>query len=147
MSATQISYEDSIKALTALSEGAQRFILDMLNEGSEAHNRHKPTLCHDPDVGDELYPFPLVNENPYPLVEVLSCLDEDMLRKLMLFIIGRGKPGKGASKDDLVQWIATHSHGLEHELPPVESFTFAEEFDEAQPAVHEYLRRKYGTDG
>lgn len=147
MATEQISYPDSITALEALSDNAQKFILDMLCEGSEAHDRHKATLCHDPDVGDELYPCPLVNENPYPLVEVLSCLDEKMLRQLMLFIIGRGKPGKGASKDELVQWIATHSHGLEHELPPVESFTFAEEFDDAQPAVYEYLRRKYDAEG
>lgn len=144
MTTEQINYTDSIAALENLSENAQKFVLDMLREGNEAHNRHKATLCHDPDVGDELYPCLLVNENPYPLVEVLSYLDEKMLRKLMLFIIGRGKPGKEASKDELVQWIATHSHGLEHELPPVESFTFVNEFDEAQPAVYEYLSRKYG---
>lgn len=145
MPETQFTYSECINALNTLSDNAQRIVLDMLMEAQDAENRHKPTRILDPDAGDELYSCALVNENPYPLEEVLSDLPKPLLLALIPHFRGPNKPDKTASETEIVQWLVRYSCGLDHELPPFESFTFVPEFDAAQPAVYEYLCGKYGN--
>lgn len=140
----QISFTDCILMVEQLSDASQKVIKNMLAHTCErVADRQMAITCHEMDLVPELRTCPLLNENPYPLAEVLSDLPKPLLVQLMDAIKRDEKPKRNAAKTVIVEWLAHNAPMLATELPPVASFSFVEVFDKSQRDVYKYLHRKY----
>lgn len=142
----QLSLDDSVSIIEALSEISQRQLLNMLSLTSDrVDNRQNPCLFTDSHVINELRSCPLLEERPSAAL-ILSQMKRADLNALIAQTGIANPPKKNASSAILSQWIQDNVQNLSDRLPSYAAFSFISNFDKSQRGAYQYLLRKYEYD-
>ena len=137
----QISFEDAVGIIEALSQEAQHTVYNMLSMSIDS--RHKPHLITEPGIIEEFRACQLLEEQPATAL-MLSTMKRKTLNDLISVSGLTDAPKKNAASAVLVQWILDNMSNLSGFLPQCAAFSFIPNFDKAQVATIKYFNQTYG---
>lgn len=139
--AMQISFEDAVGIIEALSPEAQHEIYNMLS--IQIDSRHTPHLITDQEIIAEFRACPLLEEHPATAL-MLSMMKRKSLNDLISISGVSNAPKKNSASTVLVQWLLENMPNLSDFLPPYAAFSLIPNFDKAQVAMIKHFNRIYG---
>lgn len=142
--ADQLSIEEAVSAIEALSVPAQKYIQRFF--GSLSYSSDVTFTCEVTPITEELKTCPLFTYKDTPLSSILGTFTKAQLLDVCAQISVPLTLKKNAAKAALSGWILDHADLCSYEFPRRIDFSFLPQFVGCARSTYSYLLRKFRYD-